>query len=407
MSITVVDSIMGSGKSTWARKYMNEHPECRWWYVTTYNTEVDKTVELCERINMKAPKEDMIKQGSNKTEHLLRLINEGANIALTHALFLSIQLTPELKEQIESQNYHIIFDEVSNVIEPITATVDDIRAHTLAGTYSIDTTDRKIIWQNYEYKGDADFLLPLTQTGTVYHPREDESALIWAYNHEVFELFNSIYILTYWFIGSRMFHYMLWHGDNFVFCQTDGEQLLTHDEQIMARKEEIQRLIDIEYSNLNDIGGTTGHSRKRLSKNWYAQRRNDESIRQVFLNAYNFLHNKCHAVAGNTLYTTFKSIAENNPLASYKKSFLSCTTTSSNEYSDRKHLAYLVNIFENPAVKNFFADKNIKYNEDIYALNSMIQWIWRSCIRNGEPIRIYIPSIRMRELLEQWFTREE
>lgn len=32
----------------------------------------------------------------------------------------------------------------------------------------------------------------------------------------------------------------------------------------------------------------------------------------------------------------------------------------------------------------------------------MVQWIWRSRIRKGENINIYIPSIRMRKLLDAW-----
>jgi len=32
----------------------------------------------------------------------------------------------------------------------------------------------------------------------------------------------------------------------------------------------------------------------------------------------------------------------------------------------------------------------------------MIQWIWRSAIRDGKEIWVYIPSRRMRELLKKW-----
>jgi hypothetical protein len=32
----------------------------------------------------------------------------------------------------------------------------------------------------------------------------------------------------------------------------------------------------------------------------------------------------------------------------------------------------------------------------------MLQWIWRSAIRNGKPVELYLPSRRMREILEAW-----
>ena len=51
--------------------------------------------------------------------------------------------------------------------------------------------------------------------------------------------------------------------------------------------------------------------------------------------------------------------------------------------------------------KIMLADSDKK--DDIYALSEMLQWIWRSRIRNGLSITVYIPSIRMRELLGEWY----
>lgn len=37
-----------------------------------------------------------------------------------------------------------------------------------------------------------------------------------------------------------------------------------------------------------------------------------------------------------------------------------------------------------------------------YALSALLQWIWRSAIRNGKKVTIYIPAPRMRQLLTDW-----
>ena len=50
----------------------------------------------------------------------------------------------------------------------------------------------------------------------------------------------------------------------------------------------------------------------------------------------------------------------------------------------------------------FFESRNIKINQDIWALGEMIQFIFRTQIRDGKPINIYIPSERMRNLLINW-----
>ena len=45
-------------------------------------------------------------------------------------------------------------------------------------------------------------------------------------------------------------------------------------------------------------------------------------------------------------------------------------------------------------------------DQSLYSLSEMVQFIWRSRIRNGEPIDLYVPSKRMRELLIAWLNDE-
>ena len=44
-------------------------------------------------------------------------------------------------------------------------------------------------------------------------------------------------------------------------------------------------------------------------------------------------------------------------------------------------------------------------DEDLFALSEMLQFIWRSAIREGKDIHLYIPSSRMRGLLETWLDK--
>lgn len=63
---------------------------------------------------------------------------------------------------------------------------------------------------------------------------------------------------------------------------------------------------------------------------------------------------------------------------------------------------YLLNVFPNPLFKNYLENDNFQFNEDDYALSALLQWIWRSAIRNGKKVTIYIPAPRMRQLLTDW-----
>ena len=62
----------------------------------------------------------------------------------------------------------------------------------------------------------------------------------------------------------------------------------------------------------------------------------------------------------------------------------------------------LVNFFMSPEIRQFVNHYDLIFDEDMCSLSALLQWMWRSQIRNGKPIDIYIPSERMRELLNNW-----
>ena len=86
----------------------------------------------------------------------------------------------------------------------------------------------------------------------------------------------------------------------------------------------------------------------------------------------------------------------------YSKGFVPCNIRATNQYKGRDCLAYPINRYLNPVVKNFFVQAGVTVDEDAYALSEMLQFIWRSAIRDGNPINLYVPSSRMRHLLEKW-----
>ena len=59
-----------------------------------------------------------------------------------------------------------------------------------------------------------------------------------------------------------------------------------------------------------------------------------------------------------------------------------------------------------PIEKAFFEDNNVNVDEDLLALSDLIQWIFRGSIRNNIPMKLYIPSVRMRKLLYKFLNYE-
>jgi hypothetical protein len=53
-------------------------------------------------------------------------------------------------------------------------------------------------------------------------------------------------------------------------------------------------------------------------------------------------------------------------------------------------------------LRAYFEDAGVEVSADYYALLTMTQWLWRTAIRRGQPVTVYVPSERMRGLLMDW-----
>ena len=56
-------------------------------------------------------------------------------------------------------------------------------------------------------------------------------------------------------------------------------------------------------------------------------------------------------------------------------------------------------------IKKWLIDKKLSTNDDSFALSEMIQWVWRTRIRNDEEVDLYLPSKRMRDIIDQWILK--
>ena len=90
-----------------------------------------------------------------------------------------------------------------------------------------------------------------------------------------------------------------------------------------------------------------------------------------------------------TTYDETVSLIKGN---GFRKGFISLNETNT---STSIYLAFICNLFYPSCEKQ-------SISENGYALSEMLQFIWRSAIRDGKEIWVYIPSIRMRNLLKQW-----
>ena len=411
MNITIIDSICGTGKTSWAIQYMNENEDRKFIYITPFLNEVKRVKNECTNRYFYEPN---VKGGSgSKFVHFKRLIAEGKNIVSTHALFSYV--TEETIQNLKENNYTLILDEVFNVVQEINIKKSD-RTLLINNNMIEIMEDGKVNWTDMEYDGTLNDYRMQIENGDVY--LLDNSFLIWTFPIKVFSVFKEIYILTYLFNGQLQRYYYDMYNISYEY-----KSVISTTRSILKNGEtnefktykltnynptqnlnSLKKLINIcDNSKLNVIGNKKGKGNP-LSKSWYISQNKKklDGFDILKKNMTNYFQNICRGKSCDNAWTTFKEFRSKLSGNRYSKGFIPCNARATNEYKHKKNLAYCINVFSNPKLIKFFISKGVTIDEDAYALAELVQWIFRSSIRNNEPINLYVPSERMRTLLINW-----
>ena len=405
--INVVDAPCGYGKTSWAIQYMNSMSQesHQFIYVTPFLDEVERVKESTNRKFY----DPIAVKGETKLDDLHRLLGEGKDICTTHALFhLANDQTREL---LRVNRYTLILDEVLNVIEQVKLKKDDLKFLLSADAVSIVKRENGleyISWNEKKKDYDTQYnrVKSIALTNNLMYC--DSSALIWNFPCEIFLSFQNVFLLTYMFKGQIQKAYYDLHGIGYRYLSVkevdDEYRLVPYDERKPYDKERLRELINIHSSYLNYVGD----GRYSLSTKWFKNPKHKELVTRLKNNVRNYFMNICKVNADEVMWTTVKGdrlkknrgkIEKQVTPKGYVNSFVSMSSRGTNQYKDRHTLAYLVNRFMNPKELQFFQQYGVEMDQETWALSELIQWVWRSRIREGKPINIYIPSDRMRNLL--------
>lgn len=392
--VTVIDSIMGSGKTSWAIQYMNEAPaDTKFIFITPFLDEIKRIIENVTSRSFAEPDNNNVK--GRKMHDLKELIVRGADICATHSLFRDAD--DELIELLAGAGYTLILDEAMDVVERVNIGPQDIK--TLIRSEYIRIEGNRVVWIFDEYT-DARFsdIKRLAKAGNLFIYRG--SFLVWTFPPRIFSTFGKVFTMTYLFDGQLQRYYFDLHGIEYEYKAVkfirDRYELTKYDKTV-ERREDLITQIDIHDGKLNDIGKPTN----ALGSGWL-DRADSDVMTKLKRNLYNYLRNECEAKADEILWTTLKDYRNVIKGRGFADSFLAVNARATNGYADRWALAYMYNRFMNPNEKVFFEENNVRVNQDALAVSDLLQWIWRSRIRNGQPIRLYLPSSRMRSLLLAW-----
>ena len=383
---------MGRGKSSAAMRYMNEHKDDkRFLYITPFLSEVERVCHCCDFIE--SPNDSL----GSKSLMLKMLLRSGVTVAATHALFYL--LDDEARQLLHDRHYTLIIDESISLIGSEPVSPRDIKV--LLGSCMTEVADHRLIWTDKEYNGKFNDLKFKVETGSLYGT---DLGVMKVANPDILRTCDDVYMLTYMFDGQYQSAYLKYFDFAYkvVGIEEDEKGYRFSDKPDDPPPVDYSRLIHIVDSpKMNAVGD----GQYALSKAWFARHsRKSPEIQQLKKSMTNFFKHKTKGGFGSRMWTTFKDHKDKlgGSDGSFKWNFVQISARAMNNYSERTNLAYMANRFCDPNIRKFFARKDIIVDDNMFALTEMLQWIWRSAIRNDEEIWLYIPSSRMRAILKNW-----
>ena len=391
--IYIVDEVMGAGKTSAMINMIKPGMRPRghrYIYITPYLDEVKRVKRECgfyEPKNM-----------GTKTDGLRYLLKNRRCIVTTHALFSLID--SETVRLIEEGCYRLIMDEAFVPITESDFTQDDYELAKEGKVASMDSSGL-LHWEKPRYDGELNRMKKLCEEGALigqYVKNFWKCGVMWQLPPKVLRAFYDIHILTYKFGGQLLKYYLDAYGFSYKYKYVretpDGYELSDRPSR-HARPRYGELIHVVGDAELNKLG-TDVHA---LSKNWYGRPGN---LQRAQKGLWGWLDAVARGEATRVLWTTF--IGAQHPMSrrAPTKGFLACNARATNKYAGRDILAYMVNRYPPLAIKTHLRHRGVEIDEDEFALSEMLQWIFRSAVRNGEEIWIYVPSRRMRSLLLSW-----
>lgn len=399
--VYVVDAPCGQGKTMMSIFNMVHRDKGnKFIYITPYLTEVDRVIKACREADVEVF-EPNIKFGKGiKYNHFKQLINDGKNIVTTHSMFDRID--ESCIRVLKEKGYTLYLDEVHEVIKEHSLTKKDLDL-LLECNYIKIHSDGLVEWTLEDYEGRFEEFKSLCDLGAMYF--YGGRLFMWCFPIKVFEVMKKTYIMTYLFEGQVQSAYYKLHnvkytklwierlGNLFYFVEYN-------DKYDASFRDKIKDKIHIYEGNLNYTKKIT------LTTSWFSKA-DEIDLNLVKLNTYNYFRHKLNSKSNVNMWTTLKQYKKHLKGNGYSKGFVELNARATNEYKHKENLAYLYNRYLKPTIYNFLKTQGIEFNQDLYALGDLIQWIFRSRIREGKDINIYLPSERMRNLLKDYLEKRD
>ena len=399
--IKIIDKPCGSGKTTTMINGFNNND--KYLVIVPLLSEVERVIEQSKEVPFVQPHANDNEEGT-KFASLEEQLLLGCNIVSTHKMYEN--LVPLAKAGL-LDDYHIIIDEVPNIVHPIASkSSTSIQEFYVASGYMEVDEDSGLIkptqkWIERQEKV-SDTLSPKILTaamsGCLY--LQDNKMFIWALPSTILQAGRSLTVLTYKSEGSMFLSYL--RKLQLPYKVEEDEDLEAEFLEKAARLITVEDIPALSKHKLSYTGQQKGQrlakyvsSLNNALKNLKARKLSSVDVENILITC----KKDAWIEASNDNKTKAGVFARNSRLS--EATWVANTTRGTNDYANCSHLIYLYDQHPNQYLTRWLGDGSREFS-DQYALTELVQWVWRSRIRKGEPITLYLPCSRMRELFEEW-----
>lgn len=419
MDVQVLSAVMGYGKSQHAISTIKSEPDNFYFVVLPYLDEVERYKECNEYLHDKNQLIDPSDEGGSKAEDLQRILRERqGSVVTTHKMLDHLKeehINTIKKLPMRRGEKVLILDETIDLVKPVNSTklpIEALRAD-VENEYIVVNETTGIVQWNYCKDSDGEgkyphhaYLRDLCETGMLYFI--DDRYMVMEVSLKFLECFDRVIVMTYRWEHSIMANYLKVNNVNWKMVPLNEKRVLDIYQYIVDHLE-----IPDDYS-IDDIA---------LSKN--SMRDNIPEVKTAINTNIKAAMRDYSVPLEDTLYTTFKTIGNVDMLKWFKTlkigrrqvedasgdmvpaSFLSHTIIGTNDFRHCRLMVYGLSKHMMPSVQSYFAKRGSSMPSSDWELSSMLQWLFRGCIRDHESGQKMVAAIlcpRMRRMAQEWLS---
>jgi len=406
--VNIVDYPCGFGKTNVLLSILNDHHDLKVLVVVQTLSEVDRIIKSLPKGRIFSP-EKANPRYKSKGEQLEHLVRKSVSVVITHSLY---ERAGMLAYDGGFRNYHVIIDEVPNAVSVLENQLypENFKEFYIDnGYFKLENTGlilptKKVLEEEDRLKNALDeTLINNINSGRVYF--DGKKNFIKTIPTSLFTQTETITVLTFLSKGTLFLKFLKKY--EIKYKVTKSATMNKTFRQLAAKNLSIKTIKAINNIGLGYAKQTTYpikskevKSIRTALKNLKQRTLKNVAIEKVIITC-----------AKKNWYKKTKGGYDLNKPGIFSTdsrmfkgaNWIPNTTRGTNNYSHCSHAIYLYEQNVNPILLNWLNANNKQFKTE-FALTEMIQWIWRTRIRNGEPVDVYMPSGRMREIIADWIS---